>query len=120
MGDYGWSEFGSDVEDSPTPTNFWTTTALVHFDGNGNFSLSNTWEVDDGVSSGPFTGAGTYTVNPNCTMTITYTQESETYNDNGVIVGAVGEEVITSEYGPASGEYQTTGHVDMKKIGVLD
>ncbi|MGB7592669.1 MAG: hypothetical protein WBO19_15650 [Terriglobia bacterium] len=121
MGDYGWTEFGSDKEDTPTPTYFWTVTALVHFDGNGHFSASDVWEVDDGVSSGPLTGAGTYTVNSNCTMTITYTTGDVTWSDNGVIVDANGGEIIASEYGPAPpSEDATTGHVDIKKIGDSD
>jgi hypothetical protein len=120
LGDYGWTEFGSDVEES-TPTTFWTATALAHFDGNGNFSLSDYKEVDDGVPNGPLSTTGTYTVNSNCTMTITYAFESFTYNNNGVIVGANGDEVIASEFGPAPpSDEATTGHVTIKKIGDSD
>jgi hypothetical protein len=72
MGNYGWTEFGSDVEDT-TPTYFWTAIELVHFDGNGNFSIREGYEVDDGVNSGSYTGTGRYTVNSDCTMTICYT-----------------------------------------------
>jgi hypothetical protein len=120
MGDYGWTEFGSDVEEG-TPTYFWTTTALVHFDGTGIFSASDVWEVDDGVSDGPLTATGTYTVNSDCTMTITYLSDGQTYYDHGVIVDAKGGEVIASEYGPTPpSDYATTGHVDIKKIADSD
>jgi hypothetical protein len=112
LGNYGWTEFGYEPEESPNT--FWTETALVNFDGQGNFTGSNVYEVDNGafysLSPTSFT-SGTYNVNSNCTVSITYTWESNVYTDQGVVVGSEGSEVVASEQGP-----DTTGHLDIKKI----
>jgi hypothetical protein len=117
MGNYGWTEFGYDPED--TPASFWTGVELVHFDGNGSFSGSQTYYIENGVpdpTNGTASISGTYTVNPDCAIQITYTWEGDTYYDHGLIVDAIGGEVIADEYGPQSGPNMTTGHVDIKKI----
>jgi hypothetical protein len=111
VGDYGWTEFGLEPETTGVP--FWSSTALVHFDGNGNFTGSDVYYVEDGALDGPSTEAGTYTVNSACTVTISYTWESESYTDHGVIVGSNGSEVIAEESSDGS---DTTGHVDIKQI----
>jgi hypothetical protein len=114
MGNYGWTEFGHEPESEGTP--FWTMVGLVQFDGNGNFSGSNIYYIENGTpdpaNPSSVTG-GTYTVNSNCAVTITYSWEGETYTDHGLIVDAVGGEVIADEY---SSDNDTTGHVDVKKI----
>jgi hypothetical protein len=114
MGDYGWTEFGYEPESDPV--DFWTAVGLVHFDGDGHFTGNNIYSIDSGTPDpdNPTSDTdGTYTVNSNCTITITYTWESATYTDHGVVVGADGSEVIADEYGSGS---DTTGHVDIKKI----
>jgi hypothetical protein len=58
------------------------------------------------------------TVESDCTMTITYTYQGNTYNDHGVVVGIDGSEVIANEVDTTV--VDTTGHVDMKKIGDWD
>jgi hypothetical protein len=117
MGNYGWTESGTEFEYSPPQ--FWTQVALVHFDGNGIFTASEAYEILNGVASpdnGTGSASGTYTVNPNCTIQITYTYGEDTYYDHGLIVDAVGGEVIANEYGPQEGPDMTTGQVDIKKI----
>jgi hypothetical protein len=115
MGDYGWTEFGLEPETTGTP--FWSQTGLVHFDGNGNFTGRDLYDVESGALDGPSTEAGTYTVDSACTITISYTWESEVYTDHGVIVGANGSEVIAEESSELS---DTTGHVDMKQIAAWE
>jgi hypothetical protein len=115
MGDYGWTEFGTEFESTSTPhPSFWTEAGLVHFDGNGNFSASEVYDVENGVVSGPFSATGTYAVESDCTICINYTSEGDTYIDHGVVVDANGSEVIADEYD--STVVDTTGHVDVKKI----
>ena len=111
VGDYGWTEFGLEAETTGAP--FWTQTGLVHFDGTGTFSGRNINYVESGTASGPSTETGTYSVDSNCTVSITYTWNSDTYTDNGVVVGTNGSEVVASEY---SSESDTTGHVDIKRV----
>ena len=121
MGDYGWTDFGTEFE--YTPPEFWTDVGLVHFDGNGVFTGSNIYDIENGVpdpGNPSINTDGTYAVNPDCTVKITYTWESDTYTDHGVIVGANGSEVIADEYGPQTGPNMTTGHVDMKKVADSD
>ncbi len=112
-GYYGWTEFGSEPEQFPAP--FWTQTGLAHFDGTGGFSESKIYYIENGhpdsANPSSVTG-GTYTVDSDCTVTICYTWEGETYTDHGVIVlGAT--EVIAEE---SSHKKDTTGHVDIKKV----
>ena len=117
MGNYGWTESGTEFENSPPQ--FWTQVALVHFDGNGIFTASEAYEIVNGVPSpnnGTGSVSGTYTVNPNCTIQITYTYEGDTFYDHGLVVDAIGGEVIANEYGPDTGPNMTTGQVDIKKI----
>jgi hypothetical protein len=111
MGNYGWSEFGYEPED--VPPDFWTTTALVNFDGHGKLAGSNAWLVDNAAFFSPTSAAyeGTYAVNADCTVTINYTLGAHSYIDRGVIVGVEGSEILGVEQG-----YETTGHVDIKKI----
>jgi len=121
MGDYGWTEFGTEFEYSPPQ--FWTQVALVHFDGNGTFTASEAYGIVNGVpdaNNGIGSASGTYTVTPNCTIQITYTWDSDTYYDHGVVVDADGSEVIADEYGPQTGPEMTTGHVDIKKVADSD
>ena len=121
MGNYGWTEFGTEFE--YTPPEFWTFSALVHFDGNGKFTGSESYYIENGAPD-PLNGtsgsdsAGTYTVNSNCTVTITYTWAGDTYSDHGVVVGANGSEVIADEYDETTSD--TTGHVDMMKVADSD
>jgi hypothetical protein len=118
MGNYGWTEFGYEPEEDPV--DFWTAVGLVHFDGNGHFTGTDIYSIDSGTPDpdNPTSDTdGTYTINSNCTITITYTWESATYTDHGVVVGADGSEVIADEYGSGS---DTTGHVDIKKIADSD
>jgi len=122
MGDYGWTEFGTEFEYSPPE--FWTQVGLVHFDGNGSFTGSELYGIENGLPD-PLNGTtsitgGTYTVKPDCTVKITYTWESDTYYDHGVVVDANGSEVIAAEYGPDTGPDMTTGHVDIKKVADSD
>ena len=117
MGNYGWTEFGYEPEGAP---DFWTAAGLVHFDGNGHFSSNDIYSIDNGTPdpNNPSSDTdGTYTVNSDCTIAITYTWESGTYTDHGVVVGADGSEVIANEY---SGSNDTTGQVDIKKVPDLD
>jgi hypothetical protein len=119
MGDYGWSEFGYDPEDSPA--SFWTGVELVHFDGNESFSASETYYIANGVpdpTNGTASVSGTYTVNSDCTVKLTYTWAGHTYSDHGVVVGANGSEVIADEYDETTSDI--TGHLDIKKIGDSD
>ena len=119
MGDYGWSEFGYDPEDSPT--SFWTGAELVHFDGNESFSASETYYIENGVpdpNNGNGSVSGTYTVKSDCTVKLTYTLGGDTYSDHGVVVGANGSEVIADEYDETTSDI--TGHLDIKKIGDSD
>jgi hypothetical protein len=121
MGDYGWTEFGTEFE--YTPPQFWTFVGLGHFDGNGNFTGSEGYYIVNGVpdaDNGTTSATGTYTVNSNCTVSITYTSGSDTYTDHGVIVDANGSEVIADEYGPQTGPDMTTAHLDMKKVAESD
>jgi len=119
MGNYGWQEFGNEYETTSTPhPSFWTETGLVHFDGDGNFSASQGYYIENGAASGPYSATGTYTVESDCTVTITYTSDSSTYIDHGVIVDANGSEVIAVEYDDTV--VDTTGHVDIKKMGDSD
>ena len=116
MGNYGWTEFGYEPEEDPA--DFWTAVGLVHFDGNGHFTGSKIYEIDNGVPdpNNPSSDIdGAYTVKSDCTITITYTwtSDSAAYTDHGVVVGANGSEVIAAEQGSNS---DTTGHVDIKKI----
>jgi hypothetical protein len=112
-GTYGWTEFGEEPE---TSGEFWTTSELVHFDGRGNFSADNIYYIQNGAPDpgNPSTASGgSYSVNSNCTVTITYDWEGETYTDHGVVVGPDSSEVLASEQ---SNENDTTGHVDLKKV----
>ena len=91
MGNYGWTEFGTEFE--YTPPQFWTFVGLGHFDGNGNFTGSEGYYIVNGVpdpNNGTASATGTYTVNPDCTIKITYTSESDTYTNHGVVVDANG------------------------------
>jgi hypothetical protein len=117
IGDYGWTEFGLEPE---MGGNYWTQSGLVHFDGEGKFSGSNMYFIENGTpdpENPSIDTNGIYTVNSNCTVTISYDWEGETYTDHGAVVGRDGSEVITSEY---SNKNDTTGHVSMKKIEDLD
>ena len=122
-GNYEWTEFGSEPNEA-TPS-FWTQTALVNFDGNGNFYGSKIYYVENGAffgpSSSPPTGteSGTYSVYSDCTVYITYhwPWAGQTYYDNGAVVDANGSEVVAEE---SSSGADTTGHVDIKKIGDSD
>jgi hypothetical protein len=117
LGNYGWTESGTEFEQDPPQ--YWNQVALVHFDGTGIFTASEAYQIVNGVpdpNNGTASISGTYTVNPNCTIQITYTYEGDTFHDNGLIVDAVGGEVIANEYGPQEGPNMTTGQVDIKKI----
>ncbi len=114
-GTYGWTEFGSEPEQFPAP--FWTQTGLADFNGSGGFSESKIYYIENGhpdpANPSSVTG-GTYTVDSDCTVTICYTWEGETYTDHGVIVDGVNvSEVIASEH---SHKKDTTGHVDIKRV----
>ena len=115
MGNYGWSEFGMEPETKGTP--FWTMAGLAHFDGNGNFTGTQGYIVQSGVPTGPGATTGTYHVDSDCTITITYDFESETYTDDGVVVGPNGSEIMAAESSSGS---DTTGKVDIKKIADWD
>ena len=116
MGNYGWTEFGYEPENDPVDS--WTATALLHFDGHGNLTGTNVYSVNNGVLGAvtDFTDAS-YVVSSDCTVTITYTWQSGTYTEHGVVVGADGSEVMASEYSAAN---DTTGHVDIRKVGDSD
>jgi hypothetical protein len=112
-GTYGWTEFGEEPE---TSNEFWTTTALASFDGKGNFTENNIYYIENGTPDpgNPSTSTdGTYNVNSNCTVTITYGWEGETFTDHGIVVGTDASEVLATEQ---SNENDTTGHVDLKKV----
>jgi len=49
-----------------------TTSALLHFDGNGGLSFTENWDLNRYTSSGPASATGgTYEVNSDCSMTFT-------------------------------------------------
>ena len=119
MGDYGWTDFGTEFE--YTPPEFWTDVGLVHFDGNGVFTGSNIYDIENGVpdpTNGTASVSGTYTVNSDCTVKLTYTWAGHTFSDHGVVGGANGSEVIADEYDETTSDI--TGHLDIKKIGDSD
>jgi len=119
MGDYGWTEFGTEFEVTSTPNpSFWTQAGLVHFDGHGNVAASKMYYVENGVSAGPGSATGTYIVGSDCTIKITYQYEGDTYIAQGVVVGANGSEVIAVDYNNSATD--TTGHVEIKKIADSD
>jgi hypothetical protein len=103
-----------------TPNDFWTATAHVNFDGQGTFSGRSVYSINNGApdpdNPSEMTG-GTYTVSSDCTVTLTYTWEGAIYTDHGVVVGADGSEVIANEYGSG---LNTTGHLEVKKVGDAD
>jgi hypothetical protein len=130
-GNFAWTEFGAEPEAAKplplvtTPPSFWVTSALVNFDGDGNFSGTHIYYVENGrpdpgnpssITGGTYT-VGTSTLNsvPSCTVSITYTWQGETYTDHGVIItlAAVATEVRAVEQ---SNKHDTTGHVEMKAV----
>ena len=111
MGNYGWSEFGMEPETKGTP--FWTMAGLAYFDGNENFTGTQGYMVTNGVPTPPGATTGTYHVDSDCTITITYDFESETYTDHGVVVGPNGSEIMAVESSSGS---DTTGKVDLKRL----
>ena len=116
MGNYGWTEFGYEPEEDPVDS--WTAVGLVHFDGNGHFTGTQGYIVKSGVLTGPGgTTAGTYHVDSDCTILITYDFESETYTIHGVVVGPHGSEI--KAVGSSSGS-DLTASVDVKKIADQD
>jgi hypothetical protein len=82
---------------------------LSVFDGGGNTSTSFTLVFDGAVSTGQ-TGAGTYTVNPDCTGSISFTTGSLAgLNMDMVIIGG-GTEVFAIDKG-----FTATATLDLKK-----
>ena len=119
-GPYGWSEFGLEPEDArplhwpPIPPSFWTESALVDFTPTsataGTFTGSDVSYIENGKpQTSGFTG-GNYTVESDCSVTMTYTWDSVTYTDHGIIVG---NEVIATEQDSSN---DTTGHVVLKQV----
>jgi hypothetical protein len=110
-GNYAWTEFGYEPEN--TPPEFWTANALVNFDGKGKVTWSHGWQVVNGAYVSPTNASfdGTYSVNPDCTLTISYILDTNSYVDHGVVVGAEGTEVVAVDQGP-----ENTGQVDIKKV----
>ena len=97
------------------PANF---SVLVDFDGKGGFSGSSFDIVDAGFEYIPdsFTGS-TYTVNPDCTCTLTipgpYGPFTTAITLNGIVVDTGGDEVVGSWY---ETHESTSGSFDMKKV----
>jgi hypothetical protein len=91
---------------------------LATFDGKGGFSGSSFDIVDAGFEYIPdsFTGS-TYTVNPDCTCTLTipgpYGPFTTAITLNGIVVDTGGDEVVGSWY---ETHESTSGSFDMKKV----
>ena len=109
-GNYAWAEFGYQPED--IPPDFWATTALVNFNGQGSFTASAGYEVDNAVYDATNVSFdGSYTVHSNCTVTLTYTYDAHPFESYGVIVGPDAAEITGVD-----GGYETTGQMDLKKV----
>jgi hypothetical protein len=74
--------------------------AVVIFDGKGGFSGYNLYVVLDGteVTGSPFSFSGeTYTVNPDCTFSVTFTEPTLFKGEaiiNGTVVDKEGDQII--------------------------
>ena len=96
----------------------WDFSMLATFDGKGGFSGSSFDIVDAGFEYIPdsFTGS-TYTVNPDCTCTLTipgpYGPFTTAITLNGIVVDTGGDEVVGSWY---ETHESTSGSFDMKKV----
>jgi hypothetical protein len=115
-GYYAWTEFGSEPEDAKllVPPSFWVESALVNFNGTGGFSGSDIYYIENGrpdpQNPSELTG-GTYTVNSDCSVSMTYTWQGKTYADNGVVLLG-GTEIRAVEQ---SDKHDTTGQVIIKE-----
>jgi hypothetical protein len=96
----------------------WDFSMLATFDGKGGFSGSSLNSVYfDALESGSpetFTG-GTYTVNPDCTFTLTtptLTVLGDAIYANGIVIGTGGDEVVGTVYSP---QY-LVGTFDAKRV----
>ena len=80
-----------------------------NFDGAGNFSVNYTLAIR-GVSSPGLTTSGTYTVNPDCTGTATFTAGAAAGTTENMVIVSGGAEVFQIITSPSF-----TGTFDVKK-----
>jgi len=97
FGNYGLVGSGWYLPDS-APLGPANASAVVTFDGKGGFSGYNVYVVVEGDFIGPFTFSNeTYTVNPDCTFSVTFT-EPDIFKGSAIINGTVvdkeGHEII--------------------------
>ena len=91
FGNYGFVGSGFALASGTTEPA--TLVGLLHFDGEGNLTGSNIYMDVNGVVSGPesLTTGGTYDISSDCTIALTL---SPTWSSHGVVVGAMGNEVM--------------------------
>ena len=107
LGHYGL--VGSGFAQASGTTEPATLVGLLHSDGDGNLTGSNIYMVGNGVVSGPESlTTGTYDISSDCTIALKF---SPTWTSHGVVVGAMGNEVMGDiENGKG------TGTIDLKKV----
>ena len=95
-GKYGFTFSGLQFQNVPVP---WQGVGLMTFDGAGNASGTFTFSLNGQIASSPYTG--TYTVNPDCTGSVTGASPIGGDDATFVIVGGGAEifAVDTSTYG---------------------
>jgi hypothetical protein len=122
-----WGYQWYSTADFPAP---WDFSMLATFDGKGNLSGSNlmgayaSWVYDNGSpGTGPlsFTG-GTYTVNHDCTVTMTIPAGLDVFwgypvNLNGILIDTGGDEAVGTGHNSGGHDYGWTGTFDAKRVG---
>ena len=86
-GNYGVSWQGFDILRAGTRSVPWAGVGVETFDGAGNVTTSFTQALNGKITAG-LTGAGTYTVNPDCTGSVSFTSGAAAAETaNFVIIG---------------------------------
>lgn len=112
-GDYGLIGTGFYGTTTPVPAN---VSLLLNFDGRGGFSGSSVNFVLDGspAPGNPYTfSGGTYTVNSDCTYTLSLTDFDATVSVYGAVVDNGGGEISGNVL---SSNTNVTGTIDAKKV----
>ena len=98
-GNYGVSWQGFDILRAGTRSVPWAGVGVETFDGAGNVSISFTSGVNGKIAAG-LAGAGTYSVNPDCTGSESFTSGAAAAETaNFVIVGGGTEALAVSTLG---------------------
>jgi len=101
-GDYGFSVTGTRPSGPNMPIETVVGTALTHFNGDGTLTqIDNIHGSLSGFTSPDRPGSGTYTLNSDCTGTMTLSNSGSPTLTLAIVVVADGDEVRTAVVSPA-------------------